>query len=174
MLDTSKITVMIDEETLESRIKELGAQISKDYEGKELMLTCILKGGVMFMTELAKYITVPVSMDFMTLSSYGDGLVSSGQVRITKDMDSCIEGKHVLVVEDIIDTGRTLSFLEKMLLERKPASLAIATMLDKPDRRVVEMTPKYVGFTIEDKFVVGYGLDYAQKFRNLRYIGTIE
>ncbi len=174
MLDLNRVHVLIDEDTLEARIQEMAAQISKDYEGKELMLTCVLKGGVMFMTELAKYITVPVSMDFMTLSSYGDGLTSSGQVVITKDMDSSIEGKHVLVVEDIVDTGRTLHFLEEMLWERRPASLAIATMLDKPDRRVVEMIPKYTGFTIEDKFVVGYGLDYAQQYRNLRYIGYIE
>ncbi len=168
------IKVLIDEQTLENRIREMAEQISKDYEGKELTLTCILKGGVMFMTQLAKYITVPVTMDFMVLSSYGDDLVSSGQVKIVKDMEGSIEGKDVLVVEDIVDTGRTLHFLEKILEDRGPASLAIATMLDKPDRRVCEMTPKYTGFTIEDKFVVGYGLDYAQRYRNLRYIGYIE
>lgn len=174
MIDASQIKVLISEEELEKRIREMGAQISADYAGKELMLVCILKGGVMFMTELSKYITVPMTMDFMVLSSYGDELVSSGQVKILKDTDASIEGKDVLVVEDIVDTGRTLHFLEILLRERKPASLAIATMLDKPDRRVAEMHPKYTGFEIDDKFVVGYGLDYAQKYRNLRYIGFIE
>lgn len=174
MIDDSQIKVLISEEELEKRIRELGAQISADYAGKELMLVCILKGGVMFMTELSKYITVPMTMDFMVLSSYGDETTSSGRVKIIKDTDSSIEGKNVLVVEDIVDTGRTLHFLEFLLEGRKPASLAIATMLDKPDRRVTEMNPKYVGFEIEDKFVVGYGLDYAQKYRNLRYVGYIE
>lgn len=174
MIDGNQIKVLISEEDLEKRIREMGAQISADYAGKELMLVCILKGGVMFMTELSKYITVPVTMDFMVLSSYGDETTSSGRVKIMKDTDASIEGKNVLVVEDIVDTGRTLHFLEILLKERKPASLAIATMLDKPDRRVTEMNPRYVGFEIEDKFVVGYGLDYAQRYRNLRYVGYIE
>lgn len=174
MLDESKIHVMISEEQLQKRFRELGEQISRDYAGKELLLLCVLKGGVMFMTELAKYITVPVTMEFMVLSSYGNGQVSTGQVKVLKDTDTSVEGKHVLIVEDIIDTGRTLQYLETMLRERRPASLAICTMLDKPERRVVEVHAAYTGFNIEDRFVLGYGLDYEQYYRNLRYIAYVE
>ncbi|MCI8632980.1 MAG: hypoxanthine phosphoribosyltransferase [Lachnospiraceae bacterium] len=165
---------MIDQDTLEKRIQELGKTISEEYAGKEILLVCILKGGAMFMTQLAKYITVPVTMDFMILSSYGNDLISTGTVSIKKDMDEDIEGKHVLVVEDIVDTGRTLWFLRELLKERKAASVKICTMLDKPARRVVPVEVEYTGFEIEDEFVVGYGLDYEQHYRNLPYIGYVE
>ena len=152
----------------------MGAVISKDYEGKEIGLICILKGGAMFMMQLAKSITVPVTMDFMVLSSYGNELISSGEVKIKKDLDDSIEGKHVLIVEDIVDTGRTLSFLSTYLVKKGAASVQICTMLDKPARRVVPVNVKYSGFEIADEFVLGYGLDYAQKYRNLPYIAYVE
>lgn len=169
-----KIGVLIPEEKIDSRIRELGAKISQAYEGKELHMICILKGSVFFASELAKRITVPVTLDFMAVSSYGDDTVSSGHIRIGKDLAEPIEGRHVLVVEDIIDTGKTLSFLMEMLQERKPASLKLCTLLDKPDRRTHPVDVDYVGFEIPDEFVVGYGLDYAQKYRNLPYIGVVE
>ncbi|MDO5402045.1 MAG: hypoxanthine phosphoribosyltransferase [Eubacteriales bacterium] len=168
-----KISVMISEEELDKKIAELGAQISKDYAGKSVKLICILKGSVFFCCELAKRITIPVTLDFMQVSSYGSGTVSSGQIKIKKDLDESIEGDYVIVVEDIIDSGNTLSRLIPMLLERKPASLAVCTMLDKPERREVEMEVKYNGFQIPDEFVVGFGLDYDQKYRNLPFIGVI-
>lgn len=171
---SEKISVMISEEEVDARIAELGAKISKDYEGKTVHMICVLKGGVFFMCELAKKITVPVTMDFMSVSSYGNGTVSSGVVKIVKDLDDTIEGKDVLVVEDIIDSGRTLSYLLENLRNRKPSSLKLCTLLDKPDRRVTEVNVDYTGFEIEDKFVIGYGLDYAQKYRNLPYIGVVE
>lgn len=174
MLQNDRIHVMIDQETLEKRIQALGEKISEEYAGKEIVLACILKGGAMFMTQLAKYITVPVTMDFMVLSSYGNDLISSGTVSIKKDMDEDIAGKHVLVVEDIVDTGRTLWFLRELLKERKAASVKICTMLDKPARRVMPVEVEYTGFAIEDEFVVGYGLDYEQHYRNLPYIGYVE
>lgn len=167
------IDVMYTEEEVEARIIELGRQISKDYEGKSVHMICVLKGGVFFMTELAKRITVPVSMDFMCVSSYGSATKSSGNVIMKKDLDESIEGKDVLVVEDIIDSGRTLSNLLELLKERKPASLKLCTLLDKPDRRVAQVDIDYNGFTIPDEFVVGYGLDYDQKYRNLPYIGIV-
>lgn len=165
------ITVMIDEEKLKARIEELGAQISKDYEGKTLKLICILKGSVIFTCELAKRITVPVLFDFMQVSSYGSGTTSSGSVRIKKDLDEDIEGQDVLVVEDIVDSGNTLYRLLPMLRERKPASLKVVTLLDKPERREVPMEVDYNGFTIPDEFVVGYGLDFDQKYRHLPFVG---
>lgn len=171
---SEKISVMISESEVDKRIAELGAKISKDYVGKTVHMICVLKGGVFFMCELAKKITVPVTMDFMSVSSYGNGTVSSGVVKIVKDLDDMIEGKDVLVVEDIIDSGRTLSYLLENLKNRKPASLKLCTLLDKPDRRVTEVDVDYTGFEIEDKFVIGYGLDYAQKYRNLPYIGVVE
>lgn len=171
---SEKISVMISESEVDKRIAELGVKISKDYEGKTVHMICVLKGGVFFMCELAKKITVPVTMDFMSVSSYGNGTVSSGVVKIVKDLDEMIEGKDVLVVEDIIDSGRTLSYLLENLKNRKPASLKLCTLLDKPDRRVTEVDVDYTGFEIEDKFVIGYGLDYAQKYRNLPYIGVVE
>lgn len=169
-----KINVLIPEEQVNARIREIGEQISKDYAGKSVHLICILKGGAFFMCELAKRITIPVSMDFMAVSSYGDGSESSGRVKIVKDLDEDIRGKEVIIVEDIIDSGRTLFNLTKMLGQRKPASLSIATLLDKPDRREFELDVKYTGHQIPDVFVVGYGLDYAQKYRNLPYIGYVE
>ena len=174
MMREDQIKVMIDQETLENKIAELGAIISGDYEGKEIVLICILKGGAMFMMQLAKSITVPVTMDFMVLSSYGNELISSGEVKIKKDLDDSIEGKHVLIVEDIVDTGRTLSFLSTYLVKKGAASVQICTMLDKPARRVVPVDVKYSGFEIADEFVLGYGLDYAQKYRNLPYIAYVE
>lgn len=168
------IRVMISEEDVDARIEEMGKQISKDYAGKEVHLICILKGSVFFVCELAKRITVPVSLDFMSVSSYGDGTASSGIVKIAKDLDESLEGKEVLIVEDIIDSGRTLYYLMDVLEKRNPKSLKLCTLLDKPDRRVTDVKVDYVGFEIPDEFVVGYGLDYAQKYRNLPYIGVVE
>ena len=169
-----KIIVLISEEEVDARIRELGEKISKEYEGKQIHLICVLKGGVFFMCELAKRITVPVSMDFMCVGSYGDGTKSSGVVRLAKDLDESIENKEVLIVEDIIDSGNTLYYLMDVLRQRKPASLRLCTLLDKPDRRVKDVHVDWTGFEIPDEFVVGYGLDYAQKYRNLPYIGVVE
>lgn len=174
MLNQDRISVMIDQETLEKRIDEIGKQISEDYAGKEIMMICVLKGSVMYMSQLAKSITVPVYMDFMVLSSYGNGTVSSGNVKIKKDFEENIIAKDVIIVEDIVDTGRTLSFLKQYLLDKGAGSVKITTMLDKPSRRVAQIDVDYVGFTIEDEFVVGYGLDYSQRYRNLPYIGIVE
>ena len=169
-----KIKVLISEEEVDARIRELGEKISKEYEGKQIHLICVLKGGVFFMCELAKRITVPVSMDFMCVGSYGDGTKSSGVVRLAKDLDESIENKEVLIVEDIIDSGNTLYYLMDVLRQRKPASLRLCTLLDKPDRRVKDVHVDWTGFEIPDEFVVGYGLVYAQKYRNLPYIGVVE
>ena len=168
-----RISVLLSEEEVDKRIKEIGEQITKDYEGKNIHLICVLKGGVFFMCELAKRIEVPVSMDFMAISSYGADTKSSGVIKIVKDLDESITGKDVLVVEDIVDSGRTLSYLLEMLKDRKPNSLKLCTLLDKPDRRVIDVDVDYTGFQIPDEFVVGYGLDYAQKYRNLPYIGIV-
>ena len=171
---SEKIKVWISEEEIDAKVRELGEMISKDYAGKELHMICVLKGGVFFMCELAKRINVPVSLDFMSVSSYGNDTKSSGIVRIVKDLDEGIEGKDVLVVEDIIDSGRTLSYLLENLKNRNPKSLKLCTLLDKPDRREVKVNVDYTGFSIPDAFVVGYGLDYGQKYRNLPYIGIVE
>ena len=171
---SEQIRVMIGEAETDKRIRELGAKISADYAGKEIHMICVLKGGVFFMCELAKRITVPVSLDFMSISSYGDDIKSSGVVKITKDLDQPLEGKDVLVVEDIIDSGRTLSYLLEILKGRNPESIRLRTLLDKPDRRVRDVHVDYCGFEIPDEFVVGYGLDYAQKYRNLPFIGVVE
>ena len=168
------IKVLVPEAEVAKRIEELGKKISEDYAGKQVHLICVLKGGVFFMCELAKRISVPVSMDFMSVSSYGDGTSSSGVVKIAKDLDESLEGKDVLVVEDIIDSGRTLYYLLDILKKRNPKSMSLCTLLDKPDRRVRDVKVNYVGFEIPDEFVVGYGLDYAQKYRNLPYIGVVE
>lgn len=165
---------LIPQEKVEARIKEMAAQISKDYEGKEVQLICILKGSIFFTCELAKYITVPVIIDFMQCSSYGGDTKSSGIVKLAKDLDESITGKHVIIIEDIIDSGRTLSHLVKLLGQRQPASMELCTLLDKPERRVVDVPVKYIGFEIPDEFVVGYGLDYDQELRNLPYIGVVE
>ena len=169
-----KIRVLISEEEIAKRLKEIADQMNQEYAGKSVHLICVLKGSVFVTTELAKYLTVPVTLDFMSVSSYGDGTESSGRVKIVKDVDESIEGRHVVVIEDIIDSGRTLSFLMDMMKNRKPASLKLCALLDKPDRRVTEVEVDYVGFTIPDEFVVGFGLDYAQKYRNLPYVGVIE
>ena len=169
-----KIRVMYSEEEVDKRIRELGEQISKRYEGKTVHMICVLKGGVFFMCELAKRITVPVTMDFMSVSSYGAGTKSSGIVKIVKDLDEPLKDKNVLVVEDIVDSGRTLSYLLKMLGDRGPASVKLCTLLDKPERRVTDVKVDYTGFEIPDEFVVGYGLDYDQRYRNLPYIGVVE
>ena len=171
---TEKINVMIPEEEVTQRIEEIGKKISEDYAGKQVHMICVLKGGVFFMCELAKRITVPVSMDFMCVGSYGDGTASSGVVRIAKDLDESIENKEVLIVEDIIDSGNTLYYLMDVLKKRNPASMHLCTLLDKPERRVKDVKVDYCGFEIPDEFVVGYGLDYAQKYRNLPYIGVVE
>lgn len=171
---TEKISVLISEEDVDKRIAELGKKISEDYAGRTVHLICVLKGSIFFTCELAKRITVPVTLDFMSCSSYGDGTSSSGVVKIVKDLDETIEGKDVIVIEDIIDSGRTLSHLLAVLKTRRPASLSLCTLLDKPDRRVVDVDVDYVGFNIPDEFVVGYGLDYAQRYRNLPYVGVIE
>ena len=168
------IKVLLTEEELSVMIQTIGEQISRDYAGKEVHLICVLKGGVFFMCELAKRITVPVSLDFMAVSSYGSGTKSGGVVKIVKDLDEPIKGKHVIVVEDIVDSGRTLSYLLEMLWARNPESMRLCTLLDKPDRRVVDVKVDYTGFEIPDEFVVGYGLDYGQKYRNLPYIGVVE
>ncbi len=169
-----KIRVLLTEEAVDARIREIGEQISRDYAGRRVHLVCVLKGGSFFMCELAKRITVPVSMDFMSVSSYGSETKSSGVVRIVKDLDEPLKDKDVIIVEDIVDSGRTLSYLIDMLKDRKPASVALCTLLDKPDRRVVNVAVDYTGFRIPDEFVVGYGLDYDQKYRNLPYIGIVE
>lgn len=171
---TDKINVLIPEEEVNAKIKELGARISEDYAGKEVHLICILKGGVFFACELAKRITIPVSLDFMQVSSYGNASKSSGIVRIKKDLDDSMEGKEVIIVEDIIDSGRTLHYLIPVLEQRNPASIRLCALLNKPDRREKEVQIDYLGFDIPDKFVVGYGLDYAQKYRNLPFIGVVE
>ena len=169
------IRVLLSEEEVDRRIKEVADQINRDYAGKEVHLICVLKGGVFFMCELAKRITVPVSLDFMSVSSYGDDTKSSGVVRIVKDLDEPLAGKEVLIVEDIIDSGRTLSYLIEVLKQRGPKSIHLCTLLDKPERRVKKQVKvDYTCFTIPDEFVVGYGLDYAQKYRNLPFIGVVE
>ena len=178
------VRVLLSEEDVDKRIQEIGEQISKDYAGKQVHLVCVLKGGVFFLCELAKRITVPVSMDFMSVSSYGNstkssGVVkivtkSSGVVKIVKDLDEPLKDKDVLVVEDIVDSGRTLSYLLDMLRDRGPKSIKLCTLLDKPERRVVDVNVDYTGFSIPDEFVVGYGLDYDQRYRNLPFIGVVE
>ena len=173
-MEKHHVEVMLQEDVVDARIKELGEQISRDYAGESVHLICILKGSVYFTCELAKRITVPVTMDFMQCSSYGAETKSSGIVKIVKDLDEPIIDRNVIIIEDIIDSGRTLTHLKKLLAQRSPKSLKICTLLDKPDRRVVDVPVEYVGFQIEDKFVVGYGLDYDQQYRNLPYIGVVQ
>ena len=164
------IEVLVTKEDVEKRISEMADEINR----KSLHLVCVLKGGAFFMCELAKHLNMPVSLDFMSVSSYGSATKSSGVVKIVKDLDEPIKDKDVLVVEDIVDSGRTLSYLMEMLRDRGPKSLHLCTLLDKPERRVVEVNVDYTGFQIPDKFVVGYGLDYDQHYRNLPYIGVVE
>lgn len=170
-----RIRVLLSEEEVDKRIREIAGEINRDYAGRAVHLICILKGGVFFTCELAKRLTVPVSLDFMSVSSYGSGTESSGVVKIVKDLDQPLEGKEVLIVEDIIDSGRTLAYLIELLQKRNPKSIRLCTLLDKPERRVKkQVTVDYTCFTIPDEFVVGYGLDYDQKYRNLPYIGVVE
>ncbi len=174
MIDPSYIEeILIPTDVLQARIAELGAQISRDYEGQDLMLIAVLKGSILFMADLMRHITVPHSIDFMATSSYGAAFESSGVVRILKDLDTSIEDRNVLIVEDIIDTGRTLSYLLRILRARQPRSLEICALLDKRSRREVDVPVKYVGFEIPDKFVLGYGLDFVEKYRNLPYIAVL-
>lgn len=171
---TERVEVLLTEKEVDDRIQAIGEQISRDYAGRQVHLVCVLKGGSFFMCELAKRITVPVSLDFMSVSSYGSDTKSSGVIKIVKDLDESLKDKDVIVVEDIVDSGRTLSYLLKMLQARGPKSLALCTLLDKPERRVVEVKVDYTGFQIPDEFVVGYGLDYDQRYRNLPYIGVVK
>ena len=168
-----EIKELNSEEEVNARIKELGEQMSKDYAGKSVHLVCILKGACLFMCELAKRIEVPVSMDFMTVSSYGSGTKSTGVVRIRKDLDDPIKDLHVLIVEDIVDSGRTLAYLGEVFRDRGCASVRTCTLLDKPERRVVDLKVDYTGFEIPDQFVVGYGMDYDQRYRDLPFIGVV-
>ena len=168
------VHVMFSREQVENRIKEMADQINEEYGMKPLRLICILKGSVFFSCELAKHLKMPVTIDFMSVSSYGNSTSSSGKITIKKDLEQSIQGVDCLLIEDIIDTGYTLSMLKPMLLERKPESFKICTLLNKPDRREVEMEADYTGFSIPDEFVDGYGLDYAQKYRNLPFVGTLE
>jgi hypoxanthine phosphoribosyltransferase len=165
--------VLIEEDRLQERIRELGREVSADYLGRELLLVGVLKGAVFFMADLMRSITVPCEIDFMAISSYGAATDSSGVVRILKDLDINIEGRHVLVVEDIIDSGLTLSYLLRNLESREPASLEICALMTKPERREIDVSVRYVGFEIPNKFVIGYGLDFAERYRNLRYVGVL-
>ena len=168
------LRVLYSEEELEAKCAELGAQISKDYEGKNLLLVSVLKGAVVFMTDLMRHITVPCSIDFMVVSSYGSGVKTSGVVKIVKDLDADLAGKDLLIVEDILDTGMTLHYLKQLLQDRNPNSIRIATLLDKPERRRAAVRADYVGYQVPDEFVVGYGLDYDEKYRNLPYVGVLK
>jgi hypoxanthine phosphoribosyltransferase len=173
-LDAAIDEILIDEETLAARVAELGSEVSADYEGRELLLIGVLKGAVFFMADLMRHLTVTCEVDFMAISSYGDATDSSGIVRILKDLDISIEGRDVLVVEDIIDSGLTLSYLIRNLESREPASLEVCALLTKPSRREIDVPVRYVGFEIPNKFVVGYGLDFAERYRNLPYVGVLD
>ncbi|MGI6673343.1 MAG: hypoxanthine phosphoribosyltransferase [Limnochordia bacterium] len=169
-----QLRVLIDAEEIAHRVQELGQQISADHQGQKLVVIGILKGAVVFLSDLIRHITVPLEVDFMAISSYGAATQTSGVVQLLKDLDRPIEGEHVLIVEDIIDSGLTLSYLYQLLKSRNPASLRTAVLLDKPERRQTEFTPDYVGFTIPDMFVIGYGLDYNHRHRELPYVGVLE
>ncbi|MBC7232994.1 MAG: hypoxanthine phosphoribosyltransferase [Chloroflexi bacterium] len=173
-LDDDVAEILITEEQIKARTRELGQQISKDYEGQDLLLVCVLKGAVTFLADLMREITIPHAIDFMAISSYGAGTESSGIVRILKDLDTNIEGRNVLIVEDIIDTGRTLHYITENLKTRRPKSLRICTLLTKPARREIDIPLDYVGFEIPNKFVIGYGLDFAEIYRSLPYIGVLK
>ena len=174
ILDNDVERVLFSEEELKNRVAEIAAQIDKDYAGKEPVLISVLRGSFVFMADLVRQIHVPCTVDFMAVSSYGAGTSSSGQVKIVKDLSEQIEGKDLIVVEDILDSGNTLSYLLQILQARHPASVRLCTLLDKPSRRVKEVELHYAGFSIPDYFVVGYGLDYAEKYRNLPYIGVLK
>lgn len=166
--------ILIDEKTLAKRVKELGREICNDYIDEEIIMIGILKGSSVFMADLVRQIDIPVYMDYMVVSSYGNSAQTSGAVRIIKDLEENIDGKNIIIVEDIIDTGLTLSYLRKSLLARNPKSIKICTLLDKPARREVEMLIDYKGFEVPDEFIIGYGIDYAEKYRNLPYVGVLK
>ena len=174
MLEQDIERVLFTEQELKDRVAESAARIDRDYAGKEPMLISVLRGSFIFMADLARAITLPCTVDFMAVSSYGSGTTSSGQVKITKDLSESIEGRDIIVVEDILDSGNTLSYLFQLLQARHPASVRLCTLLDKPSRRTKPITADYTGFTVDDLFVVGYGLDYAEKYRNLPYIGILK
>ena len=174
MLEKDILEVLFSEEQLKTRVHEIAAEIERDYEGKEIMLISVLRGSFVFMADLCRAIDLPCTVDFMSVSSYGKGTTSSGQVQITKDLSEDITGRHLIVVEDILDSGNTLHYLLNILTHRHPASISLCTLLDKPSRRKVPVEVSYTGFTIPDAFVVGYGLDYAEKYRNLPYIGILK
>ena len=173
-LERAVTEVLIEPEALQQRVTELGEEISHDYAGRDLLLVGVLKGAVFFMADLMRHLTIPCEIDFMAISSYGDSTDSSGVVRILKDLDINIEGRHVLVVEDIIDSGLTLSYLIRNLEAREPATLEICALLTKPDRREIDVPVRYVGFEIPNRFVIGYGLDFAERYRNLPYVGVLD
>ncbi len=173
-MDQDILKVLITEEELRECVKKLGEQISRDYQGKNLLMVSVLKGSVVFMSDLMRSITIPALIDFMSVSSYGSGVKTSGVVKIIKDLDQQLEGKDLLIVEDILDSGMTLSYLSQLLRARNPRSIRIATLLDKPERRTADIQADYYGFRVPDAFVVGYGLDYSEKYRNLPYIGVLK
>jgi len=166
--------VLLSEEQIQARIGELAAQISAEYRGKDLLLVCVLKGGILFLTDLMRQLDIPHAIDFMAISSYGAGTETTGVVRILMDLNTSIEGKNVLIVEDIVDTGHTLDYILRNLSTRRPASLKVCTLLNKPSRRVIEVPIHYVGFDIPNKFVIGYGLDFGEKYRNLPFVGVLK
>ncbi|EPZ53177.1 MULTISPECIES: hypoxanthine phosphoribosyltransferase [Alicyclobacillus] len=167
-------SILFDEETIQSKVRELGQQLTEDYRGKNPLFICILKGATLFMADLVKRVEVPMEMDFMAISSYGTSSKSSGVVRILKDLDRSIEGRHVVIVEDIVDTGLTLKYLRETLMHRHAASVKIVSLFDKPSGRKVDIAPDYYGFTVPNAFIVGYGLDYAEQYRNLPVVGVLK
>ncbi len=167
-------SVLFSEEAIAEKITAIGAQISKDFEGKNPLIISVLRGSFIFMADLCRAVTIPCEVDFMSASSYGSGTVSSGEVKIVKDLDTSVDGRHIIVVEDILDSGRTLHYLMKNLEARGAASISLCTFLDKPERRVIPVDIDYCGFTVPDEFIVGYGLDYDQKYRNLPYVGILK
>jgi hypoxanthine phosphoribosyltransferase len=173
-MHTDVSEILFTEEAVQARIRELGAEITRDYEGKNPLVIGILKGATLFMSDLVKRIDVPVELDFMAVSSYGQSSESSGVVRIIKDLEQSIEGRDVIIVEDIIDTGLTLVYLKNLLQQRKAASVKLVSLLDKPDRHKVDISADYLGFTVPDHFIVGFGLDYAERYRNLPYVGVLK
>lgn len=173
-METDIKEILISEEEIKNKIKELGETLSKDYEGKDPLMVCVLKGAVLFMSDLVRNMNIKLEMDFMAVSSYGSSTESSGVVRILKDLDKTVEGRDIIIVEDIIDSGLTLSYLIDLLNRRNVSSLKVVTLLDKPHRRTVNLVPDYSGFTVPDEFVVGYGLDFSEKYRNLPYIGILK
>ena len=168
------LRVLLSEEEIHAKVKEMGKKITEDYKNSNLMLITVLKGAVVFLADIMREIDVPAEIDFMVVSSYGSGVKSSGVVKIVKDLDVPLEGKDILIVEDILDSGLTLSYIKELLASRGPRSLKIATLLDKPSRRKVDLQADYVGFSVPDEFVIGYGLDYDEKYRNLPYIGILK